>query len=101
MHKFIASFAAAAALLAAGPALAWDQDMRTAKVSHADLDLGSAEGRATLDRRIARATENVCGSYAGATVEEQDAIAGCRAKAQRQIATQLANQRARNSVAAR
>lgn len=101
MHKFIASFAAAAALLAAGPALAADPDARMVKVSHADLDLSSAQGRAALERRVAAAKEAVCGSYAGASIGEQDAISRCRAKAQHQITAQLQARRAANSVAAR
>ncbi len=101
MHKFIASFAVAAAFLGAGPALAADPDLRTVKVRHADLNLASAEGRAKLEHRITAATETACGSYAGASIWEQDAISRCRAKAQHQIATQLAHRRAGTSVAAR
>jgi UrcA family protein len=95
MHHFIFSLAAAALL--AAPALAADPGARTAKVRHADLDLSTAQGRATLNRRIAAATEAVCGSYAGASVDEQDAIGRCRADARRQVAAQ----RIRNNVAAR
>lgn len=101
MHKFIASFATAAALLAAGPAFATDPDGHTAKVRYADLDLSSAQGRATLDRRIAAATEQVCGSYAGAINNEERDIAHCRADAGRKIATQVAALRARDRIAAR
>jgi UrcA family protein len=97
MHKFIVSLAAAAALLGAGPALATDPSTRIVKISHADLDLSTVRGREALDRRIAAATENVCGSYAGASVEEQDAISHCRVKVQHQIAAQ----RTQNSVALR
>jgi UrcA family protein len=33
---------------------------RTARISFADLDLASAAGRATLERRVAAAADNLC-----------------------------------------
>ncbi len=51
---------AAATLLAATPALAQPEPLSTT-VSFADLDLGSDNGRATLDRRVRNAAAAVCG----------------------------------------
>ncbi|WP_380876310.1 UrcA family protein [Sphingomonas sp. DBB INV C78] len=37
-----------------------EEQFATARVSYADLNLSTAEGRATLDRRISRAARRVC-----------------------------------------
>lgn len=47
------------ALLAAAPATAGET--KSAKVHFAGLDLTSASGRATLERRVSRAADQVCG----------------------------------------
>lgn len=101
MHRFTIPLVAAAAFLAAGHARAADPEVPTVKVRHADLDLASAKGRATLDRRLAAATENVCGSYSNTTFEEQERITACRAQVRQQVATQIAGLRARDRVAVR
>lgn len=90
MNRIIASIAAAVTLAAAAPAAADQQTGRSATVSYADLDLGDAGDRAILNRRIAAATERVCGSYAGVSSEEAIAIDRCRAEARRTVARQLA-----------
>jgi UrcA family protein len=51
--------ATAAAMTASAPAFA--SETATAAVSIAKLDLTSDRGRAQLDRRIARAAEDLCG----------------------------------------
>ncbi len=62
---------ASSLLLAAGPAFAGqsqpvvvyaepDQNMRTEKVSYADLDLATLKGERTLRLRVAGAVKNVC-----------------------------------------
>jgi len=43
-----------------------------------------------LNRRIARATETVCGSYASKDNVEQDAVTECRSKVHSSIEPQLA-----------
>jgi UrcA family protein len=96
MHKFITAFATAS--LFATPALAGE---RTAIVRHADLDLKSEAGRNQLNRRIAAATEQVCGSYAGASADEVTAINRCRGEAQRGIAVQLSKRWGATAVARR
>lgn len=50
--------AIAAALIAAGPAIAGGA--KSVKVSFADLNLSSSAGRLELDRRVARAANRVC-----------------------------------------
>jgi len=78
MNRFFASIAGAATLIAA-PASATGQE-RSVTVRYADLDLSSPAGKRALDRRIARATETVCGSYAGAGDQEAREIQECRAQ---------------------
>jgi UrcA family protein len=85
MTKFIAAFAAAT--LIATPALA---EERTILVNHADLDLKSDAGRNALNRRLAAATEQVCGSYSSVAADEIDRVKSCREQARRDIARQLA-----------
>lgn len=50
--------AIAAALLAAVPAFAGE---KAVQVSYADLNLASAHGKATFDRRLKQAAQRVCG----------------------------------------
>ena len=85
-----ALFAAAAAL----PAQA-ETPARSQSVSTAGLDLGTANGRARFQRRVAGALEIVCGSYAGASAVEQDEIGRCRRAAWTGVETQLARRDAR------
>ncbi|MBB4837460.1 UrcA family protein [Sphingomonas kyeonggiensis] len=84
MCKFIAALTAAT--LFATPALAGD---RSVAIRHADLDLKSEAGRTELNRRLATATEQVCGSYASAGADEAVAIKRCRDGVQRDVARQL------------
>ncbi|MDG2533225.1 UrcA family protein [Sphingomonas sp. HITSZ_GF] len=84
MYKFITAFAAAT--LIASPALAGER----VTVRHADLDLKSDAGRAELNRRLAAATEQVCGSYASVGADEAHLVRQCRDGVQRDLARQLA-----------
>ena len=93
MYTCIAAFAAAG--LIAMPALAAPEFEHSVVVRHGDLDLESATGRAVFDRRIAAATERVCGSYAGADPTEDQEIKRCRAAVTRDVARQLRVQFAR------
>lgn len=90
MIKFIAALAAAT--LFAAPALAGE---RSVTVRHADLDLSSVAGRAELGRRLASATERVCGSYASAGADEALEIRRCRTGVRRDVARQRTAQVAR------
>lgn len=101
MTRIIASFAAAAALLTAGPALATGPTATTVKISLAGLDLSKASDVRELDHRIAKATEAVCGSYLQARDGEDGRIAQCRAAVTRQIEPQLAALRAETRIAQR
>lgn len=85
MTNFLAAFAALT--LIASPALA---EERTVLVDHTDLDLKTDAGRNALNRRLAAATEQVCGSYSSVAADELDRVKSCRAEAQRDIARQLA-----------
>ena len=94
---FIAAFAAASSAL---PAHAQSAS-RSQSVSTAGLDLGTPAGRSRFQRRVASAIENVCGSYAGASADEQTEIDRCRRSAWSSVEVQLAAQQARRSGAIR
>jgi UrcA family protein len=96
MTKFIATLAAFT--LFAAPALAGERDV---VVRHADLDLKSDAGRNQLNRRIAAATEQVCGSYANASADEAVRIDRCRDGVRRDVASQLGARRGSAQLARR
>ena len=48
-------------------------------VSTADLDLSGASGRRELDRRLARAAREVCGTASNVDLEGGNAVRQCRA----------------------
>lgn len=98
--KITFAIAAAAVLVSAAPALAADPAPR-ATIRTADLDLGRASDVRKLDRRVASATEKVCGSYAQARDGEEERIAACRAEVARQLEPQLAALRAKVRLARR
>ena len=68
----------AAALLVATPALAADPDQVVVSVSTGDLDLGSANGAATLDRRLDGAARQICGRIPGRDFTLQRVVSACR-----------------------
>ena len=79
------------AAIAAAPAAGQSGTDPIERVGVSDLDLASADGRRLLARRISRATEFVCGSYAGARdIYEIDAIDQCRLRAKVQVEQQVA-----------
>ena len=61
------------------PAVAQTETVSTV-VSYADLNLGSQEGIAMLDRRIARAIRDLCGPYPGSPSWNLQ-VRRCRAEA--------------------
>jgi UrcA family protein len=52
-------------------------DVRSATVAYADLDLGVAEGRATLEGRLRAAARRVCSDPGGGPMTEL-AVSRCR-----------------------
>jgi UrcA family protein len=82
----IRTILAAAALAGAAPVLA---EPVTVAVPHADLDLTREAGRKTLDQRVARAAQKVCGPIGTrdlARVAAHEAcVAEARATAQPQV----------------
>lgn len=84
------TFAIAAAVLTSLVAFTPVAAESVAKVSYADLDLSSRADVAKLDRRVSGAVEQVCGSYASATRDEEDSITGCRKLAMASYKAQLA-----------
>ena len=83
---FTAAFLAASVTLPAQAQTASSQQA----VSTAGLDLGRPADRARLQRRLADAVENVCGSYAATSADEQRVIGRCRRAAWAGVETQLA-----------
>ena len=50
----------------------------TVRVSFADLNLASAQGRAVLDRRIAGAARSICGEYFSTDLQMRALVQDCR-----------------------
>ena len=98
MRNTILITAIAAAAAVAMPAQA-QTVTRSRPVSTADLDLGTAAGRASFQRLVAAAVETVCGSYAGASDTEQRDSGRCRRAAWAGVETQLAARAARRERA--
>jgi UrcA family protein len=100
---FITAFVLASALAPALATAAPSNGMETtvAMVRTADLNLASAEGRATLGSRITGAVDRVCGAASGTvSIEERRIITACRAKA-RTTALAAAKVRADQTLALR
>ncbi len=81
MIKTLVSVALAAAALAAAPAAAQEANAAHSLVAYGDLNIGSANGRATLDRRIRAAARMVCGVEQAPGLAESIALKTCRASA--------------------
>lgn len=79
--------AASLAMALTAPTLAREA---TRSVSHRDLDLSRPEDRARLDRRIGRALEAVCGSYATVEPDRMAEIDRCRSEAEMRTRAQVA-----------
>lgn len=81
--------AAAAALVAATPVLA-QSEVPSMAVSYVGLDLSNPEGRATFERRIARATKRVCAPQGGhelaAMIRERRCVAESRKRSGTEVA---------------
>ena len=79
MHKSLLSALVLGTALATAPSAA-AQDNRTVseRVSYADLDLATAQGVATLDRRLSGAIRRVCGTGPLMSVSEHFQRRGCR-----------------------
>ena len=99
--KSAAAIAAATLALAftASPALAGSGEVASKSVTYADLNLGTPEGQARLDRRIESAAKSVCrvnDIRTGTRVRSPhiDAcLANARASAQKQVSAMMAETR--------
>ncbi len=70
-----------AAAIKAAPALAQEAGAAETNVSlvrTADLDLGSASGQRTLDRRLANAAREVCGTASDVDIAGKNDVRECR-----------------------
>lgn len=74
------------------PALAGTTDGMTIKVPTADINLATAEGQKTLDKRIEKAVRNVCGVTTPSTGSRilSEQARDCLAKARADVKQQLA-----------
>jgi UrcA family protein len=75
LHNLARAAAIAAALLAAIPAVA--DGAKSVQVSYADLNLASAQGKASFERRINAAAQRVCGPAPGLNLVMQAAANRC------------------------
>jgi len=99
LKPIVIPLAAIASIVAGVPAIA--KDASSQAVSLAGLDPANPQDAREINRRVAVATETVCGSYFNTQPEEQSAIAHCRADVARQVNTQIALLRSGNRLAAR
>lgn len=76
------------ALVVATP-IAARPEMKSARVSHADLNLASATDRAVLDARVERAIEEVCGRNWASGIKRRKAVVACGASARAEVKTQV------------
>ena len=94
--RTVITLAATLALIAgAAPAVARSSDRpgdttRVRTVAYGDLDLSKASDIARLRRRVAAATEAVCGSYAQSSEAEGYEIDRCRDEVKSSLDPQLA-----------
>ena len=75
--KTILFAAVAAASLSAAPAFAQNNAPARIEISSAGLDLGTAEGRATLDLRVVHAARAACGTPSPADARGPAKAAAC------------------------
>lgn len=91
MRHFTLTISIIAAMIATPAASQQADTDPVERIAIADLDLGSAEGRRLLTRRVGRATELACGSYAGVRENaEIDGIDQCRRRARAEVERQVA-----------
>lgn len=98
MLKSTLAAAAVGLMLAATPATAGSEDGHKLTVKYRDLDLSTAEGQKTLDRRIDQAAREVCGVGATRTgtrlpsSERKKCMTQARAVVKDQVAALIAEQ---------
>ena len=91
MRHLILSGAILAAVCAVPAASQRGDDGPSERVSFADLDLESEAGRRMLERRVGRASEYACGSYAGKREHHEiEMIDQCRRRATAAVERQIA-----------
>ena len=98
----IAATLAASLAVAAAPALAQPAPLRVA-VSHADLDLTTAQGRSALELRILRAARTACGTPSPADPRGRADLNACvaeaRTAARQAVAIAVARRQAQGELA--
>lgn len=94
--KTFALALAAIGLAAPAPVSAAENPGRSVRIDYSDLDLGKEKDVRKLERRVARALERVCGSYAMAQeMADIKRIDKCRAEARQGVEPQIASIRKR------
>lgn len=87
--KTLLSLAMVGAIFVFTPVAAQPLDQpQSAHVGYADLDLGSPRGIAELDRRIAAAVQDYCGTASDINVKGKNDVRRCRMEAHRFAAQQ-------------
>lgn len=97
MHRSISILTAAAIVAVASPAIA-QQDVRTASVSISNADFATPQTRATLNHRIERAVEDLCGVNAMAEGESWGSIKKCHVEMRRQFDREVAAMKSSQNV---
>ena len=80
-------FLATLLAVTATPALAEPPALFTANVEVADLDLRSAAGQRALDRRLAQAVIEVCGTASDVDIEGKNEVRRCRSETLARLAS--------------
>lgn len=83
MKLFLLLLVAAASQASAQPA-----ETATSIVRTADLDLGSASGRRTLDHRLSIAIVEACGTASNVDLEGKNGVRACRVAARAKVAAE-------------
>lgn len=88
--KILLSLATVGALFIFAPVAAQQPQSQPAEahITYDDLDLGSAHGIAELDRRIAGAIRDFCGSASDINLEGKNDVRRCRVEAREGAARQ-------------
>jgi UrcA family protein len=103
MLKLRFSLAGFALMLSAAPAAAerapiFVEGAPTVKVSYSDLNLGSADGRRTLERRVARAAASLCTETGHKPLQQQMVERACLSAARSKAQIDIARAVARTSI---
>jgi UrcA family protein len=90
MKKFIVTSVCLFLYAISAPAVLASEEIVTKSVHYSDLDLASEAGQSTLNRRLSRAVNEVCGTAFIGDLGEVRHVSKCRREAWRGTRTQVA-----------